>query len=91
MDAFATALFLSVASNRLVEAVVAPIKLKFPALDMWWLIYVTWLVGGGLCYLAGVNLFAAMLPNVMAGQVLTALVVGGGSNLLHDVFQKSPA
>lgn len=93
MELFVTALFLSVASNRLVEAFVAPIKQKWPALDLWWLVYVTWLVGGGLSYLAGINLFAEVVPALplLAGQVLTALVVGGGSNLLHDLFDKPAA
>lgn len=90
MELFVTALFLSVASNRIVEAFVAPVKQKWPALDLWWLVYVTWVAGGALSYLAGINLFSAVVPALppIAGQVLTALVVGGGSNLLHDLFDR---
>ena len=90
MDAFITASFLSLAANRIIEAVVAPVKLKFPKLDLWWLMYMTWMLGGALAYVSGLNLFAAPLPGLapVVGQVLTALVVGGGSNLLHDVFQR---
>ena len=58
MDSLVIASFLSLVANRIVEAVVQPLKLKFPELDFWWLIYVTWLVGGLLGYAAGVNLFA---------------------------------
>ena len=91
MEAFTIALFLSVAANRIIEAVLAPVKIKFPAADLWWVVYLTWVLGGALAYLAGLNLFTEQLPalNPVIGQVLTSLVVGGGSNLLHDVFQKS--
>jgi len=90
MDTFITASFLALAANRIVEAVVAPVKLKWPTLDLWWLMYATWALGGALAYVSGLNLFAEPLPGLapVVGQVLTALVVGGGSNLLHDVFQR---
>ncbi len=82
-----TAVFLSLVANRMVEAFVAPIKIKYPQTDFWWLIYVSWALGGALSYLAGLNLFAAQLPNGPVGLVLTAFVVGGGSNLLADLFK----
>ncbi len=90
MAAIATAFFLAIAANRIVEAFVAPVRKRWPALDLWWLVYVTWIVGGVISYLAGINLFAELVPGLppLAGQVLTALVVGGGSNLLHDLFDK---
>lgn len=88
MDLIATALFLALVSNRLIEAFVAPIKQKFPKADLWWLVYVAWVVGGALSFAAGVNLFATLLPslNATVGLVLTALVVGGGANLISDLF-----
>jgi uncharacterized BrkB/YihY/UPF0761 family membrane protein len=88
MDSLVIASFLSLVANRIVEAVVQPLKLKFPKLDLWWLIYVTWLIGGVLGYAAGVNLFSEYLPNVLIGRVLTAIVIGGGSNLIADTFRK---
>ena len=87
MDALAIALFLSIATNRIIEAITAPVKQKFPALDMWWLVYIAWLVGGGLAYLSGVNLFGAYLPDPLTGRILTAIVTGGGSNLIADLFK----
>lgn len=87
MDALATAIFLSVAANRIIEAFVAPIKLRYPDVDLWWLVYVAWVVGGALSYLSGVNLFAAQITNPLAGVILTAVVVGGGSNLIADIFK----
>ena len=82
-----TAVFLSLVANRVVESVAAPVKIKYPKADLWWLIYVSWVLGGALSYLAGLNLFAAQLPNGSVGLVLTAFVVGGGSNLLADLFK----
>ena len=82
-----TALFLSLVANRLVEAVVEPLRKKYPGLDMWWLIYVAWALGGVLSWLAKINLFAEMLPDApLAGLLLSAIVVGGGANLIHDIF-----
>lgn len=92
MELIAVALFLSLSANRIIEAFVAPLKKRYPDLDLWWLIYVTWVAGGVLSYAAGVNLFAAVVPtlNPTAGLVLTALVVGGGANLIADLFPNTP-
>ncbi len=80
------ALFLALVANRIVEGVADPIRKKFPKLDLWWLIYVAWLVGGVIAWLAEINLFADYIPNVLAGRILTAIVVGGGANLIRDIF-----
>ena len=47
--------------------------------------YVAWVIAGVLVFLANINLFAAFIPNELIGKILTALVAGGGSNLLHDL------
>lgn len=87
MEALTIALFLSVVANRITEYIVKPVKVKFPNLDLWWLIYPTWVVGGVLAWLAGVDLFAAYFPGAgLVGRLLTAVLVGGGSNLIADVF-----
>jgi hypothetical protein len=90
MESLIIAGFLALAANRITEAIVKPIKLKFPKLDLWWLIYPTWILGGGLAWAAGVDLFATYFPSdtAIVGRVLTAVVVGGGSNLIADVFGK---
>lgn len=92
MNIFLTAAFLALASNRLVEAFAAPVRKKWPELDLWFLVYVAWLVGGALSYLSGINLFTELVPTLppWLGQAVTALVVGGGSNLIHDVFNRTP-
>ena len=85
MDALVIAGFLAVVTNRLVDGFVKPIFDKYN-LDHFWLMYIAWAVGGALVYLSGVNLFVEYLPTAMVGQVLTAVVAGGGANILNDVF-----
>ena len=87
-QALAVASFLAVAAKSIVQAVAEPVRKKFPNLDMWWLIYVTWAVGGLLSWAAGVDVFSMIIPefNTTVGKLLTAVVVGGGSSLIHDIF-----
>jgi hypothetical protein len=79
------ALFMATVANRLVEGLITPIFTKF-AWDKFWLTYIAWAVGGVLVWLSGINLFEAYLPSPLAGQILSALVAGGGANLIHDLF-----
>ena len=78
-----------VLANRLVDALITPIfdKLNW---DKFWLKYVAWVVSGVLVWLTGANLFEAYIPNLLIGQVLTAIVAGGGANMLHDLTDKEP-
>jgi uncharacterized BrkB/YihY/UPF0761 family membrane protein len=87
LQALTVALFLSLVTNRIIQALVEPVKLKWPSLDLWWLIYVGWGLGGLLAWLANINLFTGVLPQLdpLAGRVLTAVVTGGGANLIADV------
>jgi len=50
--------------------------------------YASWVLSGILVWLAGVNLFAAFIPGELIGKILTAVVAGGGANLLHDLTDK---
>lgn len=79
------AVFLALVAERLVKALVAPIFDKFQ-LDKFWLMYIAWVIAGGLVWLSSVNLFGAYLPDPLVGQILTAIVAGGGANFLHDLF-----
>jgi len=87
VEILAIAAFLALVANRLIEALIVPVFDKF-SLDKFWLLYVSWCVGGVLVWLSGVNLFAAYLPNPLVGQILTALVAGGGANFLDDLFDR---
>ena len=74
-------------ANRLVAALATPLFERY-GWDKFWLMYPAWILAGVLVWLTGVNLFAAYIPNVLIGQILTAIVAGGGSNLLHDLTDK---
>lgn len=80
---------LAFVNNRVLEGFVDPLRKKFPEqFDKWSfaITYVSWVTGGVLIYLAGVNIFATytQIPLEM-GRVLTAITVGGGSGLLADI------
>ena len=77
----------AVLANRLVAMLVTPLFEK-KAWDKFWLMYVAWAFAGGLVAASQVNLFSSYIPNQIIGLVLTAVVAGGGANLLHDVSNK---
>lgn len=77
--------FLATVTNRLVEGLIKPVFVKYH-LDTFWLMYVAWAVGAGLVFAANINLFPGVFTHPVIGQVLTALVAGGGANLLNDLF-----
>lgn len=82
----AIALFMAIVANRLTEGLIVPLFEKFK-IDRLWLLYVSWLVASGIVSLSCVNLFAPYIPNQLTGQILTAVVAGGGANLLADLFK----
>jgi hypothetical protein len=73
-----------VLANRLVEMLVTPLFEKFEW-DKFWIMYVAWIVSGALVAFTQLNLFEAFIPNQIIGMVLTAIVSGGGANMLHDI------
>lgn len=83
----AIVIFIAITNERLVEGFITPIFEKF-IIDKFWLRYIAWGTGGFLTWLTGVNLFVGYLTSSLAGLILTAIVAGGGSNLLHDLFDK---
>lgn len=80
-----SALFLIIVVERLMQGLIAPIFEKF-SLDKFYLMYISWVVGGALVYISGINLFTPYIADPLIGQILSALAAGGGSNLLHDIF-----
>jgi len=77
-----------VLSNRLVAALITPIFDKYQW-EKFWLMYVSWVLAGVLVFLADANLFEAYIANPLIGKILTAIVAGGGGNLLHDLTDTS--
>jgi hypothetical protein len=83
--ALTAALFLALVANRLTEALIVPLydRMKW---DKFSLLYVAWVVSAVMVAFTGVNLFAAYIPTPIVGQILTAIVAGGGANFLADLF-----
>lgn len=86
MEPLVIGLFLAIANQKIVEYLTRPLKERNPDGDYWWLLYVALATGAIIGWLSGVNLFAAYIPDVVTGRVLTAVVIGGGSSLIHDLF-----
>lgn len=74
--------------NAVVEALVKPITDHFEVPGII-LMYVSWAVSAVVIFMTGLNIFASVIPPPLAGQVLTALVVGRGANFLHDLMDKA--
>lgn len=90
MNELTMAAFLSLVNKTIVDYIAAPIKKKFPGVDLWWLPYVALVTGGVLGWVSGINLFLSVVPTLepLAGQILTSVLVGGGSSLIYDVFDR---
>ncbi len=86
-EALVIAAFMATAANRLVAGLVEPLFAKFKW-DKFYLMYIAWGAGGVLVWVSHVNIFGAYIPDPLIGQILTALVSGGGANFIHDLFDK---
>jgi hypothetical protein len=83
-------LFLTVINERLVEWFINPLFKRF-GWDTFFLTYVALVTGVALSLAVGANVFMPEFIPVWVGVGLTAVFVGGGSNLLHQIVpQKSP-
>ena len=81
------AFLLAVANKALVDYLADPIRAKYPNADLWWLVYVAFGTGALIGWFSGVNLFAVVQSmHPIVGRVLTACVIGGGSSLIHDIW-----
>lgn len=87
----ATALLLAVANKSIVDFLAAPVRQKWPGIDLWFLVYVSLATGAAIAWFGEVNVFEAIVPNVLLGRILSCILVGGGASLIHDIFDKSDA
>jgi hypothetical protein len=92
MTTLLSAFFLALVTKTIVGGLLAPIKQRWPDLDLWWVPYPAWVLGGVLAWFSGIDLFAGLFPefNPVLGRLLTALVAGGGAGMLHDIFDRPP-
>ena len=84
------AVFLAIVNERIVELFINPPFEKFK-IDTMWLRYVALVTGLGLTIIAQVNLFE-LFPGWMPGWpgvILSGILVGGGSNLIHTIFNRA--
>lgn len=88
MEALTSGVFLAAVNTAVVDYVAEPVRKRFPKADMWWLLYVALVTGFAISWFAGVNLFIEQIPNEVLGRVLSGLFVGGGSSLIHNVFDR---
>lgn len=88
METLAIGLSLAALNTKVIDYLAEPVRRRYPALDMWWLLYVAAVTGFAISWLAGVNLFGGYIDNDVLGRVLSGVLVGGGSSLIHDVFDR---
>jgi len=89
MEQIATVLFLSVANKSIIDNVFAPLLKRYPDKDWWWVIYVALVTGFAISWFSGVDVFSTYIQEPMVSRVLTAFCVGGGSSLIHDIFDSN--
>jgi hypothetical protein len=84
--------FLMIVANRIVSGLIVPVFDK-KQWDKFYVMYVSWAISGLLAALGEINLFASIFPTVIwgilpgrvVGIILTAIVAGGGANLIDDL------
>ena len=79
-------LFLAVLNRTIVDGLSAPLRERWPSVDLWWLFYVAVASGFAIAWFAGVNALTDYIADETLGRVLSSLIVGGGSTMIHDIF-----
>lgn len=90
MDALALALLLAAANKALLDYIAAPIHRRFPSTDLWWFDYLALVSGAALAWFAQADLFGGLIMPSLVGRILTALLVGGGTAMLNQLFGGGP-
>lgn len=57
---------------------------------LWWLPYVTFVLGAVAAFAIDLDIVSSFIPGVngIVSRLLTAAIVGGGANVIHDVTSK---
>jgi hypothetical protein len=84
--------FLALAVSKIVEGFFTPLFDKFN-LDKIWLQYVAWVFGAIAAFGFNIDLITPLatqaglvVDTVVLGKVISSLIVGGGANMIWDVF-----
>lgn len=88
MNTLSSGLFLAVVNMAIINYLAAPVREKKPKFDLWFLVYVALITGFLISWFAGVNLFQDQIANALLGRILSGILVGGGSSLIHDVLDR---
>jgi len=82
------AIFLALVNERVITYFITPIFEKLWPDRKWLLLYISAITGGLLSFAAGIDLMAGAGIELAhpVNLIVSAILVGGGSNLLHDVF-----
>jgi len=88
MDAFAVAILLATANERLIEYLIRPLQRKFSHLDWWFVPYVSFASGLLIGWFSGVDLFGEWIQQPVLTHILTAALIAGGSELIHSIFNR---
>ena len=78
-------LSISLVTERLVEFFGKRFFVKYEW-DTFWLLPITWVLGGLLTAATMLNLFEGVFVWSWVGILLTAVVVGAGSNFMHEIL-----
>ena len=96
------AFFLALVVNRILEHLFKPLRsllLLYIAPNttkLAWLDFITpyvaWVAGGVLSWYTDIDLISALVPSIapLVAKLLTAIVIGGGAGLIHDIFDPLP-
>lgn len=85
----AMAVFLATVNKAILDLIVAPIRRRWPGVDLWWVDYLALLTGLGIGWAFNVNLLEPLQTSEtsrIVGVILSGLVIGGGADLINDLF-----
>lgn len=83
------AVFFATLNKALLDLIAAPLHRRFPDVDLWWMDYLALLTGLGFALAFNVNLLESLVTTEtsrIAGLVVTGLAIGGGADLINDLF-----
>jgi hypothetical protein len=84
----ALAVFLSLVNNRVIEYFAIPLFERFKW-DKSLLLYVSAITGFAIALLANADLFMPGLFTPLVSKIISAIIIAGGSNLIHDITTAS--
>jgi hypothetical protein len=87
---FLALIVLSIIIEKLIAAIIQPIFVKFKW-DTWYLLYVSFVVGGLLGWATGLNAFPTLFTVAWVGRLITSLACGAGPTFLYDLIDNGQA